>query len=571
MAAVPDYSELLGGSSLPSAAPDVSVAVPAGTSGDMAMGAFEGADRLNTSIALWGSPLQSVDADILPEKPVIDGRARDMLRNDAYIQGGSNLHKDNIVGSHYLANSRPSSRAIFGKQDDVWEQEFQEEVEELWELYSDSSDHWVDAARTNDFTSMIRLAVGVHLMSGEMLAAAEWVRDDGAPFNTAIQMVDLDRLCTDPMSMNDPSVRAGVRFNKRDAPVAYQIRTRQMNDYGVMPFELPEWKEVELRKPWGRLQMIHLFEQVRPEQTRGVTEMAAALKAMKITHTFRDIQVQNAVTQALYAAAITSSMPDEHIFAQIGGGQMSDPTAVQKAITGYAEGYLGSVAQYAGTARGLQIDGVKIPRLYPGEKLELLSAGNSGPLGTEFEQSLLRYIAASMGVSYEQLSRDYTNTNYSSARAAMTETWKFMQARKKLIADRFASIIFRLWLEEAINKNALTTFPARFAPMLYTGGRLNLKFEAMSKVDWIGASRGQIDEYKETQAAVLRINSGLSTAEDELARLGKDWRKVYRQLKREMEMRKAMGLMFTGSDPQVLAAQAAAVASQDNQTEDKAA
>jgi hypothetical protein len=69
-------------------------------------------------------------------------------------------------------------------------------------------------------------------------------------------------------------------------------------------------------------------------------------------------------------------------------------------------------------------------------------AGVNPTQGTNFEQSLLRYIAATLGVSYEQLSRDYTNTNYSSARAAMTETWKFMQARKKLIADRFATIDF---------------------------------------------------------------------------------------------------------------------------------
>ena len=34
-------------------------------------------------------------------------------------------------GSHYLLNSRPVSKVIFGKQDDKWEEEFQAEVEEL--------------------------------------------------------------------------------------------------------------------------------------------------------------------------------------------------------------------------------------------------------------------------------------------------------------------------------------------------------------------------------------------------------------------------------------------------------
>lgn len=562
-----DYEALLGdgGSPVPTVAqmPGSTATVPVVLPGDFAMGAHEGADRVNSSIALWSSPIQSIDADILPEKSTIEGRTRDMLRNDSFVQGGSQLHKDNIVGSHYLANARPSSKLVFGKMDDVWEEEFQEEVEENWELYSDSPDHWVDAARTNNLTSMVRLATGIHLMSGEVLATAEWIRTDNAPFNTAVQMVDIDRLSTDPMSMNDPMVRAGVRFNSQDAPIAYQIRTRQVNDFGVLPFEMPVWKEVPIYRPWGRRQVIHLFEQLRPEQTRGVSEMASALKAMKITHTFRDIQLQNAVTKALYAAAITSSLPSEQIFQNLGGGTMT-PEAISSAVTNYSEGYLSSVAEYAGTARGLQIDGVRIPRLYPGEKLELLSPGQNGPLGTEFEQSLLRYIASSLGVSYEQLSRDYTHTNYSSARAAMAETWKFMQARKKLIADRFATMIYRLWLEEAINKNTLSSFPASKAPLLYTGGRLNLKFDALSRVDWIGASRGQIDELKETNAAVMRINAGLSTAEDELARLGKDWRKVYRQLKREQTLRETLGLMFVTTDPQVLAAAAASAADNQN-------
>lgn len=548
----------------------VAVTVPAAAGGEQAttgrmntgqhFGVFEGADRQNDAIALWSPPIQSVDADILPEKMMLDARSRDMMRNDAYVQGGANLHKDNIVGAHYLLNARPASRSVFDKQDDAWEEEFQAEVEEKWELYSDSPDNWVDAARQNNFTSLVRMAVGTHLMGGEVLSTVEWVTDDGSPFSTAIQMIELDRLSTrqdDFRSMMDPNVRAGVRFNGRGAPIAYQIRTAQVNDYGPVAWTLPTWKEVPIRKPWGRLQVIHLFETLRPEQTRGVTEMAAALKAMKLTHVTRDINVQNMITRSLYAAAITSDLPDESVFAALGGGQIS-PEKAQEAITAFAEGYLGSVAQYAGGKRGLQLDGVRIPRLYPGEKLELLSPGSNGPLGTEFEQSLLRYIAASIGVSYEQLSRDYTNTNYSSARAAMTETWKFMQARKKLIADRYATLVYRLWLEEAINKGEITTFPKAKAGLLYTGGRLNVKFGALSLCEWIGASRGQIDEYKETQAAVLRISAGLSTAEQELARLGQDWRKVYRQLKREQDARESLKLMFTASDPAVLAAAAAA-------------
>ena len=542
------FTELFG--SPEPAAPPAEVLVPATAGGDLAMGAFEAADRYDAALALWAPPIRSADADLLPEKEILDARSRDMVRNDAYVQGGANLHKDNIVGGQYLLNARPATSVLFGKQDDAWEEAFQAEVEEKFDLWAESPDNWVDAARRNTFTEMVRMAVGITMFSGEFLASVEFIKDDGSPFKTAVQLIDLDRLSTAPLSYMDKNVRNGIRMNTRGAPVAYQVRTQHPNDL-IWNVDLPDWKEVPVKKPWGRLQMIHIYEQVRVDQSRGVAEMVTALKEMRMAHKLRDVNLQHHVTQALYAATITSDLPTEAVMASLGATSNSEQVA--EGLSRYANGYLSEVGKYVGEARGLRVDGVKIPHLYPGTKLELTSPGSGGPIGTDFEQSILRYIASAIGVSYEQLSRDYTNTSYSSARAAMTETWKYMQSRKKFVADKFASIIYRLWLEEAINNDQITTFPKSRAPLLYTNNVLNLNFHAISKADWVGASRGQIDELKETQAAVLRINNGLSTAEDELARLGRDWRKVYRQLKREQTLRETLGLMFAATDPATMA------------------
>jgi capsid protein len=135
------------------------------------------------------------------------------------------------------------------------------------------------------------------------------------------------------------------------------------------------------------------------------------------------------------------------------------------------------------------------------------------------------------------LSRDYTRTNYSSARAAMLLTWRNMQARKKRVADRVATAHYWLWLEEALNKGEITAMP-RNAPSWYEG----LNAEAYAACDWLGAARGQIDEMKETHAAVLRLQHNLSTYEDELGRMGRDWRKVIEQRRRENEAFAAAGL-----------------------------
>jgi lambda family phage portal protein len=342
-------------------------------------------------------------------------------------------------------------------------------------------------------------------------------------------MIELDRLSTPPDRAHDNTVRGGVQRDRYGAPLGYHIRKAHPTE--IFDPDAWQWKYVPARKPWGRLQVLHILEQMRPDQTRGISDMVTALTEMQITKRFRKIVLQNAVVNATYAASIESDLPSEAVFASLGAGDSSS------AIAAYAQSYLGAIAQYVGSSRNLHLDGVKIPHLFPGTRLQLRPAGSPGGVGQEFEQSLLRYIAANLGVSYEQLSKDYSKTNYSSARAGMVETWKFMQSRKRMVADRQASSIYRLWLEEAINKGDITSLPRR-APSWYEG----LNADAYSAAEWIGASRGQIDELKETQAAVLRLKYNLSTHEDELARQGKDWRKVFAQREREAKDLEARGL-----------------------------
>jgi lambda family phage portal protein len=530
----PEVSELLGRPSLGLATPALDAVLPSGAGTPMAVvgGAYDGASRFDSSLALWSPPMNSADDDILPSKMLIDSRVRDTLRNDSYVLSGSNIHKDNIVGSMFLLNSKPEYRAL--GLDETWAEEFQEEVESKFMLWAESPRNWPDASRMNNLTSLVRLAVGVYTMSGEVLATVEWLRDSDRPYSTAIQMVDLDRLSNPNGLADTKTLRGGVEKDRRGRPIAYHIRMAHPNDWTDLQNNY--WKRVPVAKPWGRAQVIHILEQFRPDQTRGVSEIVSALKELRITKKFRDIVLQNAVVNATYAASIESDMPSETVFQALGGGNMGENVGV--AIEQYASGYLGAIAQYAGSSKHMAIDGVKIPHLFPGTRLQLRPAGQGGPLGTEFEQSLLRYIAANLGVSYEQLSRDYSQSNYSSIRAAMTETWKYMQGRKRMVADRFASQVYMLWLEEAINAGEITTFPRR-GPNWYEG----LNAEAYSACEWIGASRGQIDELKETQAATLRLKYHLSTYEDEMARLGKDWRKALVQREREMREFKERGLL----------------------------
>lgn len=506
---------------------------PLVTGGDpcFARPAFEGTSRTSHELALWSSPILSADKEILPEKIEADVRVRDVMRNDAYVRNGVTIQQDSIVGEKFLLNSKPNA-SVLGL-DEVWAEEFQEEVEAKFTLWAESIHNHPDASRMNTLTGLIRLIVGIHAMAGESLMSVEWLRDTGRPFNTALQLIDLDRLSNPNGEMDTKYLRGGVRRNRYGAPLGYHIRMSHPSEYDDL--DNYTWRYVPITKPWGRMQMIHLVDQWRPDQSRGISMLIAALKETRMGKKFRDIVLQNAVLNATYAASIESDLPQEVALQQAGGGNMN-------ALTDFAADYLGAINEYVGASRNMHIDGVKVPVFFPGTKMRLQPAGSPGGLGSNFEQSLMRYTAAALGVGYSELSKDFSDANYSNLKAELAGTERRMRAQKRMTADKAATHIFALWLEEALNKGEITSMP-RNAPNFYEG----LNKEAYTECSWIGASMGQIDELKETQAAVLRLNNGLSTREDELAKLGKDWRTVMRQMKREKALQDELGLIF-GAD-----------------------
>lgn len=506
----------------------------------MTGGAFEGASRTARQLALWNPSTGSADWDILSEKETLDVRSRDLIRNDGYAAGASQVVKDNVVGSLYALSAKPKTKLL--GFDETWEEEFTEEVEARFTLWAESLDCWVDASRHNTFTDLVRLATSMYVLSGETLATVEYLRDWGRPFSTAIQMIDTDRLSNPPhlhYTFNE-TVRGGVERNKFGAPIAYHIREAHPSDWHTQ--KNLKFKRVLARKFWGRLQVIHLFEQQRPDQTRGVSPLAATLKQMRMTEKFEDINLQQAIINATFAAAIESDMPSADLFASMGA--TDNPT---EQVSNWINNYLTNIGVWQGGGRSMHLDGAKIPHLYPGTKLNLIQAGKGGPVGENFHKALLRHTAAGLGISYEQFTRDYSETNYSSVRAALAEVSRRMAVVKRQTADAFAGHIYRLWLEEAINNRRLESMPraARRDGWLYSDRQ---RLDMISNAKWIGASKGQIDELKETQAAVLRLRSNLTTEEDEVARLGKDWRDVKRQRAREIAEDQRLNL---GQDPAV--------------------
>lgn len=495
-------------------------------------GGLEGAKTTTREMMRWRPPAGSPDAIINSSKKMADDRSRDLVQNDGYLAGVLHLTRDSIIGACYRMISQPNLdvlKALDSRFDEAWMLDFQSVVEARFNLVAESRSNWLDASRKDTLTGLVRLATGIHVYTGEVLMSAEWIREGDRPFNTAVQLIAPDRLCNPNDEWDTQYLRRGVEINDWDRPIAYHIRQGYQSDPYSFGSEV-NWRRVEAQKPWGRKMMIHIMERDMAGQTRAVSEMVAALKQMRMTRRFQDITLQNAVINASYAATMESELPMEMLGPAMGGNSLTD----------FCGQFMTSLQQYMGGANNLTIDGATIPVLFPNTKLNMQPMGTPGGVGTVFEQSLLRHIAASLGLSYEEFARDFTNTNYSSARAGMSGTRKRLNAKKKMVADRTASEIFDLWFEEDLARGNIP-LPAGIGRSIFYRP---LAKEALTQCEWIGSGQGQIDEVKETQAAIMRINAGLSTYEREAALLGGYFKEILRTRKREQQQIQEAGLVF---------------------------
>lgn len=504
-------------------------------------GALEGADRTKRETVLWTPPMVSPDRAINPGKSLADARGKDMVLNDGYTQGAVRIQKDSIIGASFRLNAKPDYKVICGtdaKWAQDWAEEFAATAESRFNLAAESEDGWFDASGMLTFTGMLRLWVGAFCYTGEIIGTAEWLDSDPSrPFKTAIQMIAADRLCNRD-GLPDGNIPGtslklsrGVEMDRRNRPQRFHFRRGYEYDWEAQDTNI--WDIVEARKPWGRRQVIYVRDPNMIDQTRGVSEMTAALAHSNMTKLYSELVLQKAVVDASYAAAIESEMPNADVIAAMGGGEDGFTNAMGQ--------YMSMLQEFLGASENIAIDGVKIPHLFPGTKFNVHAMSNPGGIGSDFENSLIRKLAATFGVSFSEMSRNFAEFNYAGIKAEMALIERTMNAKKKFGADRAATQIYQLWVEEEMAQGNLPLPRGRNRTDFYRP----LMKDAYTKCAWIASGRGQVDELKETQAAMLRIKAGLSTYEKEAAKLGEDYREIFAQRAKEEGLASSLSLSFS--------------------------
>lgn len=476
-----------------------------------------GGRGFGSQMADWNPRSRGQDAALLPVLTKANARADDLVRNHATASNAIQIHQDQIVGHLFRLSYKPMWRRLGISEEDC--RAFARDVQDAWFEYAEDPHGCIDVEGHRTFTEMIREVVAVHAGQGEAMVQPAWRGDPRHHlFRTQFAMVSPRSVSNPKKGRDTDNLRGGVALDRNGRALGCWV------EEATYPSGKSEWRFIPREMPNGRLCFIHIFEKKDARQTRGANLFMTTLERMKMLDSLQHTWLQNAVVGAMYAATIESELGTDKAMEFIAGAGSNgnEPSAMEQWISEYAGYYSGSQ---------VKMNGVKIPHLFPGDKLNLQRPGNADNGMSQLEESILRYVAAGTNTEYSALSRDYSKGAYSALRASSNDNWRYVMGRRKFIAGKAASLMFGCWLEEAIVRKVIT---------LPRSARLNF-YEARHAwcySEWIGMGRMAIDGLKEAKEAVLLIESGLSTYERELAKLGEDYEEIFAQQYREAQERK---------------------------------
>jgi len=471
--------------------------------------AYQGASRTHTDLAAWTPRRYSAQGALSADRDLLVARAQDLARNDGWASAGLSRLVDNIIGAGWRLNAALNARRLGLSEDEA--AELSAQIEAAFEEWANDPDNGCDAERRSNLGGLMALAYRHRAGDGEALGVISYARGRG-PWGTFLQVVDPDRLGTPPGGLETAMLKDGVELGPHGEPVAYWIRREHPSD--AYPAYNAEFTRVP-RFHAGRRLVVHAFEAQRAGQVRGVSALAAIVKKLRMMGRYDEAELQAAVLNSTLAAFVTAPMDHAAVAEALAGGE----------TTRFQEQYLDLKSQYWADAP-LPQQGVKLNFLYPGEEVEMKAAEHPSGAFEAFTRAGLRNIASAVGLTYEQLSADWGEVNYSSARAALLEVWRGFTARAGAFAHQFVLPVYVRWLEEAVARGRVV-LPA-------SGPSFAEAKSAWTRSRWLMPGRGWVDPMKEAEAARERIALGISTLEREAGEQGSDWEEVLAQRGREL-------------------------------------
>lgn len=421
-------------------------------------------------------------------------KSRDLVRRNAWAAAGIEAFVANAIGTGIKPQSMMQDQAI------------REAIHSLWWDWCEQA----DAAGLTDFYGLQALATRAMLEGGEALVRLRYRRtEDGLPVALQIQVLEAEHLPT-TLNRDLPGgnvIRSGIEFDRLGRRVAYHLYRSHPNDGLLAPMSSSDGGGGLDTVRVDTSEVIHLFRPLRPGQIRGEPWLTRALVKLNELDQYDDAELVRKKTAAMFAGFITRMAPEDNLM----GESAADANGV--ALAGLEPGTL-------------QI-------LEPGEDIKFSAPADVGSSYAEFMRQQFRAVAAAMGITYEMLTGDLTQVNYSSIRAGLLEFRRRCEALQHgVIVHQLCRPIWRAWMDQAVLEGAIDLTGYRQARRTFQAAK------------WIPQGWSWVDPQKEFNAMKLAIRAGLMSRSEAISGNGYDAEDVDREIAADNARADALGLVF---------------------------
>jgi lambda family phage portal protein len=474
---------------------------------------YDGASHSKRGVKEWTPGGGDADTDILDNLPDLRERSRDLVRNNPLAAGAIKTKVTNVVGTGLRLQSRIDRDILNLSEDqaDAWEKTTERE----WRLYWESQN--CDITRTQNGHGLTRMVYQQAKENGDVFVLLPEKPVQGFPYSRRLQVIEADRVTNKDNAQDTEKLAGGIQKDGSGAPVAYHVLDQHPGNLAML--QNSSWTIVPAYgKQTGIRNIIHLYTRTRPGQSRGVPDLAAVIEPLKQLGRYTEAEIMAAVISGMFTVFIKSG----------DGGTEFD----------YSK--LGTETGHTASDKDIKLGNGMIVSLDPGEEVHDSNPGRPNTAFDPFVQSVLRQIGVALEIPFEILIKHFT-ASYSAARAALLEMWKFVLSERRWLCDSFLKPVYEVWMYEAVVSGRIS------APGFLSDAAIRAAYLG---ADFVGPSKGQIDELKEVKAARERLGAGLSTLAQETAELtGGDWERNHPQQVKEHNKRLDDGLVVLPPEP----------------------
>ncbi|RKY04594.1 MAG: phage portal protein [Planctomycetota bacterium] len=447
------------------------------------------------------------------EREVTVDRADALFNNDPHASSVIDSMATNIVGTGLMPQSAIPFQAL------GWDPETAKQLRDQQELaFSLWAAHCADARERMPFWMMQLLTIYCLLNHGEYFRQPIMIDDNSRLFSLALQSIHPLRVRTPDAKKEDKRIRDGIRMNTLGAPVEYFVANPDgsntfSNSFSSLP--LSKYSRIPA-KVAHRPGMLHGFVAKSDEQIRGVSVLAPAMPFFRNLSDYLDYELIGAMAAASFSVFIATenkyeALPPPSSFRRSSNDDDADRS------TQYREFAPGGV--YYGNEN---------------EKPHILKSDRPSDTFAPFVERLLRAVGASVGMPYEVIAKDFSKTNYSSARAALLEAGRVFLGYQQYLIDGFCQPSWAMVQEEAYLRG-MVTYPK--------GTDFYALRHLLTMCRWIPPRRGHVDPKKEIEAMILAKDNNIRTLARIIAEDGGDWEETLKQRGAERRMESEEGIV----------------------------